>query len=174
MTTHDQPKPIVSTRWRLDPTASTAQFRVPHFWGLVTVKGHFTNLDGSLELDQDGTGRVELTIDASSLTTGNPSRDQHLRSADFFDTVLHPQVRFSSTHVGKLTDDELSVVGELQAAGNQVTLTLQPAIRQAGERLHVDAITTIDQRQLGMAWSPLGMARTPTTVTVHAELTPDG
>ncbi len=113
MTTHYQTKPIASTRWRLDPTASTAQFRVPHFWGLVTVKGHFANLDGWLELDHDGTGQLELTIDTISLTTGNSSRDRHLRSADFFDAEQHAQVRFRSTHVGKPTDSELSVAGEL-------------------------------------------------------------
>ncbi|MGZ4179463.1 MAG: YceI family protein [Solirubrobacteraceae bacterium] len=172
MTTHYQTKPIASTRWRLDPTASTAQFRVPHFWGLVTVKGHFANVDGWLELDHDGTGQLELTIDTTSLTTGNSSRDRHLRSADFFDADQHPQVRFRSTHVGKPTDSELSVAGELRVAGNEVTLTLQPTIRQTGERLRVDATTTVDQRQLGMTWRPLGMTKTPTTLTVHAELIP--
>jgi len=174
MTTHHQIKPIAGTRWRLDPTASSAQFRVPHFWGLLTVTGQFATLDGWLELDHDSTGRLELTIDATSLTIGNPRRDRHLRSAAFFDTELYPQVRFSSTHVGKLNDDELSVAGALQVAGKEVTLTLEPAIRQTGDRLHVDATTTVDQRELGMTWSPLGMARTPTTVTVHAEMTVDG
>ncbi len=173
MTTHDQIKPTAGTRWRLDPAASTAQFRVPHFWGLVAVKGHFARLDGWLRLDHHGTGQLELTIDASSLSTGNPSRDRHLRSAEFFDTELHSQVRFSSTRVAKPTENELSVAGELQVAGNELTLTLQPAIRQTDERLHVDATTTVDQRQLGMSWSPLGMARTPTTLIVHAELVPD-
>ncbi len=172
MTTHDQIKLTAGTRWRLDPTASTAQFHVPHFWGLVTVKGRFANLDGWLELERDGTGQLELTIDATSLTTGNPSRDRHLRSAEFFDTELHPQVRFSSTYVGKPTDDELPVAGELQVAGNELTLKLQPSLRQTDERLHVDATTIVDQRQLGMTGSPLGMARTPTTLIVHAELNP--
>lgn len=174
MTIDDQTKPIARTHWRLDPAASTAQFKVPHFWGLVTVKGRFDNLDGWLELDDDGAGALELTIDANSLATGNPSRDRHLRSADFFDTERHPQVRFSSNHVAKQTDDELSVAGELHVAGKDVTLTLEPATKQTGERLHIDTTTTVDQRELGMTWSPLGMARTPTTLTVHAELTPDG
>jgi polyisoprenoid-binding protein YceI len=44
-------KPLAAGRWRLDPSASTAEFRVPHFWGLVTVKGHFERLDGYLEFD---------------------------------------------------------------------------------------------------------------------------
>ena len=173
MTTQDQTKSIAGTRWQLDPTASSAQFRVPHFWGLVKVKGHFANLDGWLELDHDGTGKLELTVDATSLATGNPRRDRHLRTSEFFDTERHPQVRFISARVGNPTDDKLSVAGQLQVAGKEVTLTLQPTIRQTGERVHVDATTTVDQRQLGMTWSPLGMTRTPTTLTVHAELIPD-
>ena len=40
------------TRWRLDPAASSAEFQVPHFWGLVTVRGHFERLDGWLEIDE--------------------------------------------------------------------------------------------------------------------------
>ena len=171
--TQYQNKPNPSTRWRLDPNASTAQFRVPHFWGLIKVKGRFTNLDGWLELDDDGTGKLEFIADATSLSTRNPMRDRHLRSAEFFDTERHPQVRFSSTHVGNPTDDEMSVAGQLQVAGNEVALTLQATIRQSGERLHVDARTRVDQRQLGMTWSPLGMAKAPTTLRVHAELIPD-
>jgi polyisoprenoid-binding protein YceI len=165
--THNETK---ATRWRLDPAQSTAQFRVPHFWGLVKVSGHFDSLDGWLEIDNDGTGRLELTIDAASLTTGNRQRDQHLRSADFFDTDRHPALRFCATLVSDAGDGHLSVVGELRAAGRQVTLALQPILRQVGDRLHVDASITVDQRALGMTWSPLGMTRTPTTLTVQAQL----
>ena len=43
-----------ATRWVLDRSASSAEFRVPHFWGLVKVKGHFDHLDGWLEMDQNG------------------------------------------------------------------------------------------------------------------------
>lgn len=163
---------ISTTRWRLDPAQSTAKFRVPHFWGLVKVSGAFDSLDGWLEIDH-GSGQLELTIDAASLSTGNPRRDHHLRSADFFDTGRHPEVRFRSTRVSDPGDGHLSIVGELHAGGGQVTLTLEPTLRQVGDRLHLDACTTVDQRQLGMTWSPLGMTRTPTTLTVHAQLRPD-
>ncbi len=57
MTTHpitDQTQDMFAdTRWRLDPSASNAEFRVPHFWGLVTVKGHFERLDGWLDVDEN-------------------------------------------------------------------------------------------------------------------------
>ena len=92
-------RPLADTRWRLDPSASTAEFRVPHFWGLVTVKGHFERLDGYLELDDREQRQMTLTIDAASLHTGIKQRDKHLRASDFFDTDSHPEVRFRSTRV---------------------------------------------------------------------------
>src|SRR4051812_31416829 len=71
----------VGTRWEVDAEKSVAEFAVKTFWGLVTVRGRFDRFDGGYEIGPDGR-RIELTIDASSLTTGNAKRDGHLRSAD--------------------------------------------------------------------------------------------
>ncbi|MDQ6731076.1 MAG: YceI family protein [Actinomycetota bacterium] len=71
-----------ATRWRLDPAGSNAKFQVQHFWGLITVKGHFDRLDGWLEVDRGGRRRIELNIDATSVRTRNPMGDWHLRAAD--------------------------------------------------------------------------------------------
>jgi polyisoprenoid-binding protein YceI len=165
--THDHP---AVTRWRLDPAASRAEFRVPHFWGLVTVRGHFERLDGWLEMDESGQRRITLTIDAASLHTGSGQRDKHLRSADFFDTQNHPEVRFRSTDVSDAGQDRLRVEGELEAAGERVVLRLDPTIHQTDHQLDIEAATTVDQRLLGMTWSPLGMTRSPATLAVHARL----
>jgi len=160
-------------RWRLDPARSSAEFCVGHSWGLVKVKGRFDRISGSLELGGEGESRIELTIDAASLNTGNAKRDEHLRSDDFFDAEHHPAVRFVSTSLGDDADGRVHVEGELQAAGHRVSLRLEPTIRHSADRLQVDAKTTVDQRELGMTWSPLGMARTPATLTVHAHLEPE-
>jgi polyisoprenoid-binding protein YceI len=162
--------PRSDTRWRLDPSMSTAEFRVPHFWGLFTVKGRFTRLDGYLELADDRMHDMVLTIETASVTTGIRSRDKHLRSHDFFNADSHPQVCFRSRSVDKITDGRLRVEGELEAAGERVALTLEPTINQTGDTLDIEATTTVDQRQLGMTWSPLGMTRWPVTLTVHASL----
>ncbi len=160
------------TRWVIDPAQSSAEFRVPNFWGLVKVKGQFDSIDGWLEIDDNGSRRLALTIDAASVNTGNSQRDQHLRSADFFNTDRHPDVQFVSSQVSDADDGQLHVQGELLAAGGRVVLELRPRVRQADDQIEIDASTTIDQRQLGMTWSPLGMARTPTVLTVHAHLRP--
>jgi polyisoprenoid-binding protein YceI len=164
--------PFAKGRWRLDPSASTAEFRVPHFWGLVTVKGHFERLDGWLELDDDQQRQMTLTIDAASLHTGIRRRDKHLRSGDFFDTDGHAEVRFRSTSVSDIADNRVRVEGELEVAGERLAMTLQPTIHQTSDRLEVDVTTTADQRELGMTWSPLGMTKSPVTLTVHATLRP--
>lgn len=159
-----------ATRWRLDPTGSKAEFRVPHFWGLITVRGHFDGLDGWLEVDHSGRRRIELTIDATSVHTGNPMRDRHLRAADFFDAEHNPEVQFHSTRISDPGDGRLRVEGKLVAAGHRVTLSLEPTLEQGDDQLQIDASTLLDQHQLGMTWSPLGMTRTPVTLHVHALL----
>src|SRR3954463_7732863 len=68
--------------WRLDPARSSAEFHVRHFYGLMTVKGRFSEFEGTLNLG--ATPAVELTIQADSLDTKHSKRDQHLRSKDFF------------------------------------------------------------------------------------------
>jgi polyisoprenoid-binding protein YceI len=163
-------KPLTDACWRLDRSASTVEFRVPHFWGLLTVTGRFERLDGYLEPDDHQQAQMTLTIDAASLHTGITRRDKHLRSADFFDTDSHPEVRFRSTRVSDMTDNRIRVEGELKAAGERLVMTLEPTIHQTSDQLDVDVTTTVDQRQLGMTWSPLGMTRAPVTVAVHASL----
>jgi polyisoprenoid-binding protein YceI len=160
----------VATHWKLDPANSRAEFRVPHFWGSWTVKGRFDRLDGQLEVDESGLRRIRLTIDAASVHTGNRRRDRHLRSSDFFDSDRHPEVRFESTSVSDEGDGVLGVVGELSAAGNRIGLQLQPTVEHDGDQLQIDATTVVDQRELGMTWSPLGMTRTPATLHVRALL----
>jgi polyisoprenoid-binding protein YceI len=64
-----------------------------------------------------GERRIELTIDATSVNTGNDKRDEHLRSGDFFDTEHHPTVRFVSTSVSDPVGGRVNVQGELLAAG---------------------------------------------------------
>ena len=158
-----------STRWTVESDATSVEFAVKTFWGLMTVHGRFDRFDGSYEVGPDGT-TIELTIDAGSLDTGNATRDKHLRSADFFDVVEHPQVRFTSTRVNNVNGEILHVVGRLEAAGKVVPLDFAATVRQLGDGLELEATTTLDQRQLGMSSGQLGMIRTPALLHVRARL----
>ena len=81
---------VAPTRWSVDRDETSVEFAVKTFWGLATVRGRFDRFGGSYEVGPDGT-KIELTIDADSLDTGNGTRDKHLRSTDFFDVAEHPR-----------------------------------------------------------------------------------
>lgn len=155
--------------YQLDPSRSSVEFAVRHFWGLMTVKGRFERFEGKFDLRVEPA--VELTIDAASLTTKNKRRDQHLRSADFFDVEHHPEVRFvSDTAVA--ADGTLKLAGRLVAAGKELPLELQATIHSEDDELEINAETEADYRLLGMTWSPAGMLRAPVKLVVKGRLIP--
>ena len=159
--------PTATGTWRLDPTRSSVEFQVRHFYGLMTVKGRFADYEGTLDLDAEPA--VELTIHAASLDTKQAKRDTHLRSGDFFDVERHPKVRFVSEHA-ELTGQKLVVRGRLEAAGKQLPLELTATVRDSDGELEIDARTHADHRELGMTWSPLGILRAPSTLIVRGRL----
>jgi polyisoprenoid-binding protein YceI len=158
---------ITDGTWRLDPSDSSVEFHVRHFYGLMTVKGHFTRYEGSIDLQERPA--IALTIQADSLDTKHKKRDKHLRSADFFDVERHPEVRFVSDTV-TADGDRLRVSGQLHAAGKTVPLQLEARVTEADGQLHVEATTPVDHRELGMTWSPLGILRSPSTLKVRGRL----
>lgn len=81
----------------------------------------------------------------------------------------HPHLRFACERA-TLERERLTVRGRLHARGASVPLELDAALRRVGDELEVEASTAVDHRALGMTWSPLGMIRTPTTVTVKGRL----
>jgi polyisoprenoid-binding protein YceI len=167
VTTPSPSAPSISGAWRIDPARSSVEFHVRHFYGAVTVKGRFGTYEGTLDLAAQPA--VQLTIDADSLDTKLRKRDQHLRSADFFDVEHHHQVRFVSDSA-VLDGDRLTVHGQLHAAGKQIPLELDATLRPVDEELEIDASTHADHRELGMTWSPLGILRSPSELIVRGRL----
>jgi polyisoprenoid-binding protein YceI len=170
-TTHRNSAEIISGSWRLDPQRSSVEFSAEHLWGLQTVKGHFGEYEGRLDLS--ATPAIELTIEAASLETGNPKRDKHLRSGDFFDVENHPQVRFVSDSVS-VPPDTLKVTGRLYAGGRSIPLEVSAHIRQVEGELEIDARATARQAELGMTYSPLRMIRPHSELVVKGRLMPTG
>ena len=158
---------LTTGSWRLDPSRSSVEFHVRHFYGLITVKGHFERYQGVLALASQPA--VELTIDADSLQTRNARRDKHLRSADFFDVEHERQVRFVSDSA-VLEDGRLKVRGQLRAAGKQIPLELDAKLSEIDGEIEIEAVTHADHRALGMTWSPLGILRAPSKLSVRGRL----
>ena len=115
-------------KWFFEPGHTAAEFSVRHM--MVThVRGHFKNVRGTLVFDPENPRRssVEATIDAKTIWTGEPQRDDHLRSADFLDVENHPLIKFKSDQVEILGERDYTLRGELTIRG--VTRSLQNADR---------------------------------------------
>lgn len=157
--------------WTLDPARSTVTTATKHFWGLITVRGTFTDLSGHAEVSADGTLTAVLQVNATSIDTKNKKRDQHLRSADFFDTEHHPTITFTTTDVTLTDNTTARVTGTISAAGAQQDITFDATIADQSDHASVTAEVPIDHKALGMTWSPLGMAKPTTTVTLDLTFT---
>ena len=160
----------ISGRWQLDPQRSSVEFGVGLLWGLGTVKGHFDDYHGQLDLSVNPA--IELTIDAASVQTGNRKRDKHLRSTDFFDAENHPRVQFLSDSVD-LQGDTLKVRGRLSARGRSIRVELDAQVRQLDGELEIEAATAAPHRELGMTWSPVGMIPPRSELFVTGYLIPN-
>ncbi|SBW22581.1 YceI like family protein [Candidatus Protofrankia californiensis] len=109
---------MVMTRWFFEPGHTGAEFKARHMM-LTYVRGQIKNIHGFVEFDPDEPekARVEATLDATGVYTGEPTRDAHLRSADFFDVEHHPTWTFAGTRVAQLSATEFELTGDLTVRG---------------------------------------------------------
>lgn len=115
------------TRWlTVEPNHSTIGFRVPISGGVTLVTGKFTDFDLELELvDEDWTqSQATFTIQATSINTGIPERDQHLRSEDFFNVEEYPTITFTSKSIIRIDDSHYEAKGTFRMHGVSKEITL--------------------------------------------------
>ena len=111
-------------KWNLDTSHSAAEFAVKHLM-ISTVKGRFNSFTGTGETNADGSIKsAELTIDAASINTNVEARDNHLRSADFFDVEKFPKITFKSTKIDHKETD-IAITGDLTIHGVTKPVTLK-------------------------------------------------
>lgn len=155
--------------WTLDPAGSSVQFHVKHFWGLITVHGRFEKFDGEGTVSSDGTVSGHLAIDARSLVTKNRKRDEHLRSADFFDVEHHPTVTITVDHLVPDGERAFRSRAALEAAGRRIDMQPTLDVVSASHNavvLHSEAV--VDRTMFDMTWSPLKMASDEARAVVNA------
>lgn len=100
--------------YQIDSAHSHAQFKVRHMM-IANVRGEFTKVSGTVKYDPSNPAAsiVEATIDATTISTRDPDRDNHLKSPDFLDVVKNPTIRFKSKKVTASNVNSFEVVGDL-------------------------------------------------------------
>ncbi len=164
---------IPAGTWSIDPSHSTVEFRIKHL-GLATVKGRAPVVSGTIVGGEDPS--IVGTVDVASITTFDETRDEHLRSPDFFDASRHPELSFASTTV-RQDGEELVAPGLLTIRGVSKPVTLRGRLvgtetdPWGTERIGVDFETTIDRTDWGLTWNaplPGGGFLLPDDVTLSA------
>ena len=151
--------------YAIDPYHTFVHFEVDHLGGISKMRGHFGKSAGKFTLDQAAkSGSLDVTVQASSVSTGDNdkgsrprSRDDHLRSPDFFNVAEFPTLTFKSTKVVWKGDQPGSIEGNLTMLGVTKPLTLQVADFKCGEQAFnkkpmcaADATGTLKRSEYGM------------------------
>jgi polyisoprenoid-binding protein YceI len=149
-----------TTKWIIDPTHSEVAFKVKHLV-ISTVTGYFRKFEGAAEsASEDFNGAsVTFSLDVNSIDTNQSDRDQHLKSADFFDTASFPSIAFA----GKLVNNggEYQLQGDLTLKGitQQVTLdvtyggTVADPYGQTKAGFEIEG--KLNRKDFGLTWSAI-------------------
>lgn len=112
-------------QWAIDAAHSEIQFKVKHLM-ISTVTGSFGTFSGSATTESDdfSNAQISFTAATASIVTGQADRDNHLRSADFFDAEQYPEVSFTSSAMKKVSGDNFELTGTLSMHGVSKEVTL--------------------------------------------------
>ena len=145
--------------YSVDPTHTFVTFEAQHF-GTSTLRGRFDRKEGTVQFDRAArTGKAEITIDMTSVSTGVGPLDGHLKSKDFFDAANHPSARFVGDKFHFNGDKVTEVAGALTMMGKTLPVTLKasnfncyqsPMLKR--EVCGGDFETTLARSQWGMAY----------------------
>ena len=144
--------------WTIDAAHSSVEFRVKHMM-ISTVRGRFGDFEGTIEAAPDyHDSKVRGTIKAASIDTNEPRRDDHLRSADFFDVERHPLIRFESSAIEHVATSDYRVTGDLELHGETRPVTFDVTVHgvtrdpQGANRVGLEVRGTISRAEFGLRW----------------------
>ena len=150
-------------QWQIDPAHSAAHFSVRHLM-ISNVRGEFSKLSGNVSTDPADLTKstVEVTLETASINTREAQRDEHLRSADFFDVANHPAITFHSKRIASAGPDHFKLTGDLTVRGvtKEVTFDVEgptPAVKDpwGNVRSGVTATAKINRKDFGLGWNAL-------------------
>jgi polyisoprenoid-binding protein YceI len=157
--TTTEPTTQTWSAWHIDPRHSLAQFSVRHMM-LSKVRGQFTGISGTIvdAADDPRRSSVKAAIDVTTLITGDPQRDEHLRSPDFFDAANHPTITFESRSITG-SREHFKVTGDLTIRGQTREHTLDVTFNGRGTNplgqtvAGFTAVTQLNRKDFGLNWN---------------------
>lgn len=146
--------------WKVDTSHSSVDFTVKHMM-FSKVKGTFTEFDAEIEADPDDltTANIRFTVNTGSVDTRSSDRDNHLRSADFFDSENHPQMIFQSTNIVKKGEGQYDVTGDLTILGSTRQETFSVSSEGVGTNPWGVVVAgfsvegAISRKEFGLTWN---------------------
>jgi polyisoprenoid-binding protein YceI len=150
-----------TTNWTIDPAHSSVSFKVKHMM-ISDVRGSFRDIEGSVVIDESvqANSKIAATIVAASIDTGIDKRDEHLRSADFFDVATYPTLTFASKQIKEITANSFVLIGDLSIHGvtKEVSLSVSgPSAAVEDQwgnlRMAASATTNINRKDFGLTWN---------------------
>lgn len=144
----------------IDRSHSVIGFSAKHFM-VTTVRGSFQEFDGTIEVEGDdyNTLKADVVIKTASVSTNTPQRDDHLRSADFFDSEKYPEMHFVSTGVEKKGDDRYTLKGDLTIKDITKPVALDATVEGSyndpygNERIGVNLRGQVNRKDWGLTWN---------------------
>lgn len=171
---------FAADRYEFDPNHRNVRFTFNHF-GFSNISAGFEKLDGHIMLEPSDLSQssVQVTIPIRSVHSGVPKFDEHLKSADFFDSGRYPNATFKSTKVVPSSNKELKVTGDLTMRGVTKPVTLDVTINKVGphpmskeEYVGFDAKATVNRSDWGLGlYSPGVPDEIDITISVEAKKT---
>jgi polyisoprenoid-binding protein YceI len=154
--------------WTLDGARSSVGLRTKSVWGMVKVKGVFSQVSGAAVISAAGEAAGTITVATASIDTGVKKRDDHLRSADFFDAARYPDITFSAASV-TLTDEGAVVSGTLTVRDQTRPVTVSGTVSAHGaDEISLDAELPVNRGEYGMSFNQLGMMSLDNIIAIHA------
>jgi polyisoprenoid-binding protein YceI len=156
--------------WTLDPARTEVLLETRHSWGLRPLHGVFRKVSGSGTVTAAGDAAGIITVNAESIDTKNPQRDKHLRSGDFFDIAVHPDITFAADGVSPSADG-VRVTGTLTIRDRTRPAAFDAKVSVADGEVQLDGKLPVNRRDFGMTWNFIGIAAMDNEIVVHAVFT---
>jgi polyisoprenoid-binding protein YceI len=161
--------PDMAGVWNLAPERSTITFKIRNMWGLLRVKGRFTEFSGDGQLTNNGAVYGRLDIRAASLRTGIGRRDQHLRSTDFFDVERYPEISVVITALEPTSGNTADLRASFTIKGIDEPVPLPVKIAELNDgSVRISGETKVERSQFGLGWNKFGVLSPTATVAADA------